>query len=54
MNYAYDVLYETTLQNLIRYVNNVYLPWFDDKMLRATHFDTTVDIVAIQSALGEH
>ena len=50
----HNILYETTLPNLISYVNNVYLHWFDDKMLRATHFDTTVNIVAIQSALGEH
>ena len=54
MNCANNILHETTLPNLISYVINVYLHWFDDKMLLATHFDTTVNIVAVQSALGEH
>ena len=52
--YAHNILYTTTLPNLINHVNNVYLHWFDDKMLQATRFCTPVIIIAIQSALGEH
>ena len=51
--YAHNILYTTTLPNLINYVNNVYLHWFDDKMLWARRFCTSVIIIAIQSALGE-
>ena len=50
--YAHIVLYTTTLLNLTNCVNNVYQPWFDDKVFWATRFCTPVIIIAIQSALG--